>query len=98
MTTSDFRIERIIQSACKASAWRRRRKSHPHGNAPFRQAVPSSSKRSPILKCPILPPQITIEQAKKLVSSIIEGYPNRGGMIRGAFKDALESFLPHKNE
>ena len=47
---------------------------------------------------PILPPHITIEQAKKLVSSIIEGDPNRGGMIRGAFKDALESLLPHKNE
>ncbi len=88
MTTSDFRIERIIQSACKASAWDRA----------------LSASRPVVLEAitdpevPILPPHITIEQAKKLVSSIIEGDPNRGGMIRGAFKDALESFLPHKNE
>lgn len=47
---------------------------------------------------PTLPPHISIEQAKKVVSSILKGDPNRGGMIRGALKDALESFLPHKQE
>jgi hypothetical protein len=38
------------------------------------------------------------EQVKKLMSSIFEGDPNRGGMIRGAFKDALASFLPRSKE
>lgn len=47
---------------------------------------------------PILPPHITVEQAKNLMSSIIEGDPSRGAMIRGAFKDMLASVLPHKAE
>lgn len=44
---------------------------------------------------PTLPPHITFEQARKFVSSMVSGDPNTPGMIRGALKDALESFLPH---
>jgi hypothetical protein len=28
---------------------------------------------------------------------MIKGDPDAPGMIRGAFKDAIESFVPHKN-
>ena len=44
---------------------------------------------------PTLPPHITIDQAKKLMTSIFHGDPNTGEMIRGTFKDAIQSFLPH---
>jgi pyruvate dehydrogenase (quinone) len=45
---------------------------------------------------PTLPPHITFEQAKKFTESMIKGDPNLGHMIRQTFKDAIESFLPHK--
>ncbi len=45
---------------------------------------------------PTLPPHITFKEAKNFVKSMIEGDPDAGGMIRGAFKDAVESFIPHK--
>jgi pyruvate dehydrogenase (quinone) len=44
---------------------------------------------------PPLPPHITLEQARHFMSSILHGDPERGGMIRQSFKDAVESFLPH---
>jgi len=44
---------------------------------------------------PTLPPHITFDQARKFVSSMVSGDPETPGMIRGAFKDAIESFLPH---
>jgi pyruvate dehydrogenase (quinone) len=46
---------------------------------------------------PTLPPHITFEQAKKFTESMIKGDPNLGHMIRQTFKDAVESFLPHRN-
>ncbi|MHA3774112.1 thiamine pyrophosphate-requiring protein [Verrucomicrobiota bacterium sgz303538] len=45
---------------------------------------------------PNLPPHITFEQAKKFLSSMLEGDSAAPSMIRGAFKDAIESFIPHK--
>jgi pyruvate dehydrogenase (quinone) len=45
---------------------------------------------------PTLPPHITFEEAENFVKSIVKGDPEPGGMIRGAFKDAIESFIPHK--
>ena len=45
---------------------------------------------------PNLPPHITFEEAKKFLSSMLEGDSAAPSMIRGAFKDAVESFLPHK--
>jgi pyruvate dehydrogenase (quinone) len=45
---------------------------------------------------PILPPHITVEQARKIMGSILEGDPNRGEMIRGAFKDMFAAVLPHR--
>jgi len=44
---------------------------------------------------PTLPPHITVEQAKGFASSMLHGDPSTPSMIRGAFKDALQSFLPH---
>ena len=44
---------------------------------------------------PTLPPHITFEQAKKFTESMLKGDPETPSMIRGAFKDALESFIPH---
>jgi pyruvate dehydrogenase (quinone) len=44
---------------------------------------------------PTLPPHITFDEARKFVSSMVEGDPGTPGMIRGAFKEAIQSFLPH---
>lgn len=46
---------------------------------------------------PTLPPHITIEQAKSFLSSMLGCDSNLGGMIRGAFKEAVQSFVPHKS-
>ena len=45
---------------------------------------------------PTLPPHITFKEAKNFVASMLKGDPDAPGMIRGAFKDAIESFIPHK--
>ncbi len=45
---------------------------------------------------PTLPPHITFKEAENFVKSIAKGDSDAGGMIRGAFKDAIESFIPHK--
>lgn len=46
---------------------------------------------------PTLPPHITVDQAKSFLSSMLGGDSNLGGMIRGAFKEAVDSFIPHKS-
>ncbi len=45
---------------------------------------------------PTLPPHITFKEAENFAKSILKGDPDAPGMIRGAFKDAIESFIPHK--
>lgn len=45
---------------------------------------------------PTLPPHITFEEAKNFMESMIKGDPDAPGMIRGAFKEAMATFLPHK--
>jgi pyruvate dehydrogenase (quinone) len=45
---------------------------------------------------PTLPPHITFEQAKKFMESMAAGEPRLGHMIKQTFKEAIESFLPHK--
>jgi pyruvate dehydrogenase (quinone) len=45
---------------------------------------------------PTLPPHITFEEAKKFTESMLKGDPEWRGMVRGAFRDAIESFIPHK--
>ncbi|BDG04482.1 thiamine pyrophosphate-requiring protein [Anaeromyxobacter oryzae] len=45
---------------------------------------------------PPLPPHITVEQAKGYVSSILKGDPDRGAMIVDSWRDAIESYLPHR--
>ena len=47
---------------------------------------------------PPLPPHITFEQARAFMSSIAHGDPERGHMIRQSFRDAIESWLPHKKK
>jgi pyruvate dehydrogenase (quinone) len=46
---------------------------------------------------PTLPPHITFEEAKNFMESMIKGDPDAPGMIRGAFKEAMATFLPHKD-
>jgi pyruvate dehydrogenase (quinone) len=46
---------------------------------------------------PTLPPHITFEEAKNFMESMIKGDPDTPGMIRGAFKEAMATFLPHKD-
>jgi pyruvate dehydrogenase (quinone) len=45
---------------------------------------------------PTLPPHITFEEARNFTESMIKGDPETPGMIRGAFKEAIESFIPHR--
>jgi pyruvate dehydrogenase (quinone) len=45
---------------------------------------------------PPLPPHITLEDAKKFASTLIEGDPNERGIIRQAAREFFESVLPHK--
>ena len=42
-----------------------------------------------------LPPHITMEQAINFMSSIAHGDPNRLAMIKRAFNETIESFIPH---
>ncbi len=44
---------------------------------------------------PMLPPHITFEQAKHFSESLLRDSA-APSMLRGAFRDALESFLPHR--
>ncbi len=43
---------------------------------------------------PPLPPHITLEQARALSSALISGDPNAGRIVRQAFKQKVEEFLP----
>ena len=45
---------------------------------------------------PTLPPHITFDEAKKFTESMIKGEPHLGHMIKQTFKEAIESFLPHR--
>jgi pyruvate dehydrogenase (quinone) len=45
---------------------------------------------------PTLPPHITFEQAKKFTESMVKGEPHLGHMVKQTFKEAIESYLPHK--
>ncbi len=45
---------------------------------------------------PTLPPHITFKEAKNFMESMVKGDPAWSSMIRGAMKDAVESFIPHK--
>jgi pyruvate dehydrogenase (quinone) len=45
---------------------------------------------------PTLPPHITFAQAKKFMESMAKGEPDLGHMLKQTFKDAIETFLPHK--
>jgi pyruvate dehydrogenase (quinone) len=43
---------------------------------------------------PPLPPHITLEQARALSSALISGDPNAGRIVRQAFRQKVEEFLP----
>ncbi|HET6439561.1 MAG TPA: thiamine pyrophosphate-requiring protein [Anaeromyxobacter sp.] len=45
---------------------------------------------------PPLPPHITLEEAGKYLKSIFKGDPDRGAMLVRSWKDAIESYLPHR--
>ena len=47
---------------------------------------------------PPLPPHITFEQARHYVASIMKGDPDRGAMIVRSWRDAIESYIPHKGK
>ena len=45
---------------------------------------------------PILPPHITFKQAEAYAKALFKGDPEELGVIRQTFRDAMESFVPHK--
>ncbi|WP_442219979.1 thiamine pyrophosphate-dependent enzyme [Rhizobium sp. 2YAF20] len=47
---------------------------------------------------PPLPPHLTLEQVKKLTTTLVKGDPNEEGIIRGTVRQVLSSVLPGKNE
>lgn len=44
---------------------------------------------------PPLPPHITLEQAKAFTSAILKRDVNAWDMVKQAYKDAVETYLPH---
>ena len=44
---------------------------------------------------PTLPPHITFKQAEAYSKALLKGDPEEIGIIKQAFKDAMESFVPH---
>ena len=54
----------------------------------------SCSRPSPIREVPPLPPHITLEQAKALMSALLKAIPNAGRIIRQSFKQKVQEFLP----
>ena len=45
---------------------------------------------------PPLPPHINFKQARMFASSVLKGDADTWGMIKQTYKDALETYLPHK--
>jgi pyruvate dehydrogenase (quinone) len=45
---------------------------------------------------PPLPPHITLQQAKALTSALLGGDAGARGVIRQAYRDMIESWIPHK--
>jgi pyruvate dehydrogenase (quinone) len=45
---------------------------------------------------PPLPPHITFGQARSFLAAILKGDPNRGALIRQAWRDAVQSYLPRR--
>jgi pyruvate dehydrogenase (quinone) len=45
---------------------------------------------------PPLPPHITVEQARSLMSAMLRGDPGRGAIIRQAYRDLIAAWLPGK--
>jgi pyruvate dehydrogenase (quinone) len=43
---------------------------------------------------PVLPPHITLEQAKNFATSLLKGDPNESGMIKQAVKGMMDSIIP----
>jgi pyruvate dehydrogenase (quinone) len=46
---------------------------------------------------PTLPPHISFKEAEAFSKALIKGDPEELGIIRQTFKDAIESYLPHKD-
>jgi pyruvate dehydrogenase (quinone) len=46
---------------------------------------------------PTLPPHITFKQAEAYAKALFKGDPEEMGVIRQTFKDAMESFVPHRD-
>jgi pyruvate dehydrogenase (quinone) len=47
---------------------------------------------------PPLPPHISFEQAKKFMSTLQQGDPDEGGMIKGAVDQVIAAVLPHHHD
>jgi pyruvate dehydrogenase (quinone) len=47
---------------------------------------------------PPLPPHITFEQARGMMSALLRGDPDRGAVVRRSFLGKLEEFKPHRAE
>jgi pyruvate dehydrogenase (quinone) len=47
---------------------------------------------------PPMPPHLTFEQVKNLTMALVEGDPNKAGVIRGTVRQVLSSVLPGKRE
>ena len=45
----------------------------------------------------LMPPHITLQQAKNFSIALVKGDPDEVGMIRGAARQVLESILPDRD-
>jgi pyruvate dehydrogenase (quinone) len=46
---------------------------------------------------PMLPPHITLQQAKNFTSTLLKGDPHEAGIFKQAVKGVMESLIPHKD-
>jgi len=46
---------------------------------------------------PPLPPHITFDQAKAMLSALLKGDPDAGKIVRQSFRGKIEEFLPHRD-
>ncbi|HEU4649537.1 MAG TPA: thiamine pyrophosphate-dependent enzyme, partial [Gemmatimonadales bacterium] len=46
---------------------------------------------------PPLPPHISVHQAKEFATAMAKGDPDAAGVIRAAFRDMVDTYLPHRS-
>ena len=92
----DFRVRAVRRDArtARASAWTTPTQVGPAWDEALSADRPVVLEAITDPDVPPLPPHITLEQAKKYASALLEGDPDEGGIIRQTVRDAFARVLP----